>query len=147
MRNRTILAAVGLLPLVACADPIGPPVGAPIDRFAAIAREAGVNGGDVGSHILKHAESAPQLERYELSFWAVRGEQSYVRIRYLGGEVVGRDADGWLYEEASGSRVAGSTFFWLYIPKYALEYRPDGSEIGWGERVRITIRVDLEQHH
>ena len=144
MCKRTFFVAVGLLVTVACADPTGPTVDIPSDRFAAVIQAAGENGGDVRSHILRHATSAPRLESYQLSFWAVRGEESYVEIRYLDGADTSSGGDAPLDEEIENGSIDGTTFLWLLIPKYALEYHLDGSEIGWGERVLITISVHPE---
>ena len=145
MYKRAFFVAVGLLLTAACADPTGPTVDVPSDQFAAVIQAAGENGGDVRSHILRHATSAPRLESYRLSFWAVRGEESYVEIRYLGGSDRSSLGDAPVAEEIENGGIDGTTFLWLLIPKNALEYHPDGSEIGWGERVLITISVHPER--
>ncbi len=141
MRKRTILAAVGLLALVACADPTGPspPADGPFDEFAMLAKAAGSNGGDVESHILQHSEDAPSPEVYTLSFWVTRGQSSLVRILYSEPE---SDDDR---DDDDGKRKAESdTFLALYVPEGALKNYPDGSPIGKKERVLFTITVDPE---
>ena len=144
MRKRTFFVVWGLLVTVACADPTGSTVDATFDQFAAVTEAAGENGGDVRSHVLRHATSAPRLESYELSFWAVRGEESYVEIRYLNGADTNGGSDALLVGEVESVGIDGNTFLWLHMPKNALAYHSDGSEIGWGERVLITISVHPE---
>ena len=141
MRNRTILAVVGLLALVACADPTGPlPPGDEVcDEVAVLGRVAGSNIGDFESHILQHAEGAPPLEVYKLSFWATRGRSRRVRIRYA---ELGRGDDP--DHQHARWNSEDDTFLSLYIPRFALETHPDGRPIGHGERVLITITVDPE---
>jgi hypothetical protein len=65
----------------------------------------------------------PQLDRYEVSFWAVRGKRRSIQINY---------------ETEDGL----SPFLRLTIPRRALHRRPDGSRIEWGEAVLITVIVD-----
>ncbi len=142
MRKRKIYAAVGLLALVACADPTGPlPPGDEVcDEVAVLGRVAGSNSGDVESHILQHAEGAPSLEVYKLSFWATRGRSRRVRIRYAepgSGDDPDHQHARWNSED--------DTFLSLYIPRFALETHPDGRPIARGERVFITITVDPEK--
>ncbi len=142
MRNRTILAAAGLLALVACADPTGPspPADGPFDEFAMLALAAGSNGGDVEAHILQHAEGAPSPEVYKLSFWVTQGRSRLVRILYAEPE---RD-DG--REDKHGKRNAeADTFLALWVPADALNNHPDGSPIGKEERVLFTITVDPQR--
>jgi len=65
----------------------------------------------------------PQLDRYEVSFWAVRGKRRSIQINY---------------ETDKGLKP----FLRLTIPRWALSRRPDGSRIRWGEAVLITVTVD-----
>jgi hypothetical protein len=136
-----MLVALGLLATAACADITGPPVDGPQDGFVALARVDGRAGGSVGDNILEQAPTAPPLETYELSFWAVRGWARYVQIRYKGDKNEGRNGDPAI-DRTVGGDVAGEVFLSLYLPWNALSRHPDGSRIRWGERVRITISVD-----
>ncbi len=65
----------------------------------------------------------PQLDRYEVSFWAVRGKRRSIQINY---------------ETERGLRP----FLRLTIPRWALSRRPDGSRIRRGEAVLISVTVD-----
>jgi hypothetical protein len=143
MHKKVIFVALALMATTACTDLIGPPAGAPLDEIAALASQAGTNGGDVEGHILRQSPSAPALETYQVQFWAERGKSKYVRIRYVDdGSGDGTDDERPVSDGTTGTNVAGDTFLSLYIPKYALEYHPDGTPIEWGERVLITITVD-----
>ena len=68
---------------------------------------------------LRAAENAPPLATTEVSFWATKGEDSEVEIRYANGA------------ECLEFRVRDD----------ALLRRPDGSTIAEGDSVRITVRV------
>jgi len=142
MCKKKLLVALGLLATAACTDLAGPPADGPHDEFAAAFAMADSRAGaTVGDHILEQAPTAPPLETYELSFWAVRGEASYVQIRYQGDEPddSGTDTAGDHHD------LAGKVFLSLYVPWNALSRHPDGTPIRWGERVRITISVDPTQ--
>jgi hypothetical protein len=142
MCKKKMLVALGLLATAACTDITGPPVDGPHDEFAAaLARADSRAGASVGDHILEHAPTAPALETYELSFWAVRGRARYVQIRYKGNKADGHDGDPAVDRQAVGA-VDGEVFLSLYIPWNALSRYPDGERIRWGERVLITISVD-----
>ncbi len=160
MRNRTILAAVGLLAAVACADPTGPspPTDGSFDEFAMLARRAGSNGGDVESHILQHAEGASSPEVYKLSFWVTRGKSRLVRILYAEPESDDDPEDPESDDDAedpesdddpedpeSVDNPGDDTFLALYVPADALKNHPDGSPIGDEERVLFTITVDPDR--
>jgi len=142
MGKKKLLVALGLLATAACADLAGPPGDGPHDEFAAaFARVDSRAGATVGDHILEQAPTAPPLETYELSFWAVRGQARYVLIRYQGDKNAGQGGDP-ASEPQAGSDLAGEVFLSLYIPRKALSRYPNGERIAWGERVRITISVD-----
>lgn len=73
------------------------------------------------------AEDAPELLHTEIEFWAVRGEDREVQIRYAG----------------TGGYNGKCLRF--VVPGQALLRRSDGSVIEPGDSVRITIRVvDVE---
>jgi hypothetical protein len=63
------------------------------------------------------------LDRYQVSFWATRGRSRSVQINY-------RDDRG------------VRPFLRFSVPRNALLRRPDGSRIGRGESVLITVTVD-----
>ncbi|MBI3981348.1 MAG: hypothetical protein HY337_00435 [Gemmatimonadetes bacterium] len=70
------------------------------------------------------AEAGPAtIERYQVSFWAVRGREEAVRIDYVAGE-------------------ERTPFLHLAVPAGALLQRPDGSPILDGDSVLITLTVD-----
>ncbi|UCF41226.1 MAG: hypothetical protein JSW43_02515 [Gemmatimonadota bacterium] len=80
------------------------------------------DGGDI---VIAEAPAAGEarLDRYEVSFWAVKGRSRSVQINY-------RDDHG------------VRPFLRFDVPRYALLRHPDGSRIAWGEAVRITVKVD-----
>jgi hypothetical protein len=141
MGKRELFVALGLLATAACTDLAGPPADGPHGISAALAVVDGRAGVSVGNHILEQAPAAPPLETYELSFWAVRGQDSYVEIRYQGDQVGGRGVDPAVDRQVGGD-VSGEVFLSLYIPAKALSRYPDGTKIGKGERVLITISID-----
>jgi hypothetical protein len=65
----------------------------------------------------------PSLERYQVSFWAVKGRAHTLRIDYV-------------------SPDQTTPFLQLAVPAGALESRPDGSPIAEGDSVLITVTVD-----
>jgi len=69
----------------------------------------------------------PELETYELSFWAVYSRETKADIRY-----------------ASQGQEDGS-FLSFTLPAFGLHKRPDGTATASGDSVRITISVDPTQ--
>jgi hypothetical protein len=69
-------------------------------------------------------ENAPGIDTTEVSFWAVRGQEREVQIRYF-------------YEGTNSF----SKCMRFVVPANALSRRPDGSAIAPGDSVRITIRM------
>lgn len=74
---------------------------------------------------LRNLPGAPPLERTEVSFWAVAGDNAEVEIRYAP-TPDDPDGDEWLE---------------FKVPGNGLLRRPDGRAFARGDSVRITIRV------
>lgn len=112
-RSRTLLALLLLvLGAAGCSDPIG----VTPDRLV----------------FIRAAADAPELATQAVSFWAVRGENREVEIRYVP-----------LPGAAEGERCLR-----FRVDARSLHTRPDGSRFADGDSVRITIRVvDYSQFH
>lgn len=134
MARPSVLGIVATVWLAACSDGIGPPgqdrmlhhlrwspdLGSP--TFAAVRGGSGFEGFKSAS------ESAVRiLDRYETGFWARRGSDTGVEIRY-------RASDG-----------TWQPYIRLTVPGDALEQRPDGSKFAEGDSVWITVAVDSAQ--
>jgi hypothetical protein len=74
--------------------------------------------------ILRFAQDAPPLADTVVSFWAVKGDNREVEIRYLPTE-----------------SYRGGTCLYFKVPGDALLRSPDGRLYQRGDSVRITIRV------
>lgn len=145
--------------LAGCADTTGPSM----EEFLPADRSRVGGASSIDEHILAYSPDAPELETYQLRFWAVRGRESRVSIDYLepgprrhgddddggwGGDGWG-DGAGWRThgdrdddEEGGGSAATSRRFLLLEIPPFALRERPDGSRIAWGDSVEVTVSVD-----
>lgn len=130
----TIGAALSAL---ACSEPIGPPrqtavldgrpdvamhflrwpTHGPSPRFALVPDRRG------RGFAAAQAEPTP-LERYQASFWAVRGRAEALRIDYV------------------SSSAQSEPFLQLAVPAGALLQQPDGSPIADGDSVLITLTID-----
>lgn len=73
---------------------------------------------------LRMSANAPEIEDTEVTFWAVKGQDREVQIRYY-------------YEEDHGYTKC----LRFVVPARALHQRPDGSSIAQGDSVLITIRM------
>jgi hypothetical protein len=71
-------------------------------------------------HFVRMSSSAPQLESLVLSFWAKKGVDKEVSLRYKSG---------------------GEDYMRFKVPANALLQRPDGAPIANGDSVLITITV------
>lgn len=101
------LAAVALL--AACDDsPTGPEV-----------RQDGE------LHFLRLGVNAPLLRDTVVTFYAKRGEDREVRLRYLVDPLSGETEE----------------YFRFVVPSEALERRPDGTPFVLGDSIQITVRV------
>lgn len=131
MRARIPIVAASVW-LAACTEGIGPPpgplhhlrwspeLGTPI--FAALGSESTAEGPRRAAGVQENVI----LETYQTSFWAERGKDASVEIRY-------RAADG-----------TWQPYVRLTVPRDALYARPDGSLFNPGEGVLITATVDPE---
>jgi muconolactone delta-isomerase len=70
--------------------------------------------------------TAPALETMDTSFWAVKGQDREVEIRYVG-------------QEGPGT---GKEFLELVIEEQTLLRRPDGSAFAEGDSIEIRVIVD-----
>lgn len=122
MCKRAIFVALGLLASSACAGPTG--VRGPSD---CIAVAVGI-GRNVELHILGQAKSVQSFEAYEITLWAVRGNDTTLQISY-----------------ASASGKEGETLLTLYGPKSVLWFHPDGTRLAKGGSDEITISLDLDR--
>jgi len=76
--------------------------------------------------ILRQAATAPPLEAYSASFWAVKGTSSTLEIDYAPTEPNG----------------TGEDFFRLDVPSNALFIGPDGELLQQGDSVLISVTID-----
>lgn len=115
--SRTRATALALLAAAALAAGCeSPPTGVPEDRLV----------------FIRAAPGSPALAASEVSFWAVKGEDADVEIRYQP-----------LPGQSSGERCLR-----FRLDDDSLLRHPDGRAIRQGDSVRITIRVvDYEQFH
>lgn len=67
------------------------------------------------------------LAAFQVSFWAVKGQQRSAQINYL---------------SSACATSSPCPYFRFTVPKQALERRPDGGNIWWGDSVLITASVD-----
>lgn len=122
MCKRAIFVALGLLASSACAGPTG--VRGPSD---CIAVAVGI-GRNVELHILGQAKSVQSFEAYEITLWAVRGNDTPLQISYS--SAYGRE---------------GETLLTLYGPKNVFWFHPDGTRLTKGGSDEITISLDLDR--
>jgi hypothetical protein len=77
---------------------------------------------DIVHPLFRAAGDSIQLDTYEVSFWAVRGERRYIQINYV---------------EADGSQHP-----YIRLDVANPTQRPDGSPIAMGDSVPISVSVD-----
>jgi hypothetical protein len=70
--------------------------------------------------------TAPPLETTDTSFWAVKGEERELVLRFQG----------------QGGPGTGSKFLQFSVPDNSLLARPDGSSFQTGDSVEISVSVD-----
>ena len=75
---------------------------------------------------VRRSAAAPPLETMETSFWAVKGQDREVEIRYAG----------------QGGPGSGKEFLELVIEEQTLLRRPDGSSFAEGDSIEIRVSVD-----
>jgi hypothetical protein len=78
-----------------------------------------------GLSVLRQSPSAPKLETYQVSFWAVRGKETNIRVNYL----------------ASGKQKT-KPFLHFHIRKEAMEYGVTGERIQKKDSVWMTLTID-----
>jgi hypothetical protein len=74
--------------------------------------------------MLKQSPSAPVLETYQLSFWAVKGKSANVRVQY---------------QPVSGM---SNNFLQFSIPKTGLLTGANGARLRTGDSLQITLSID-----
>lgn len=128
MRRRTLPVALAACAwLAACSETTGPEVpGNPVQSV-----EQSVNDGGSQPHVLRQSAAAPQLQTYEMSVEACYGEPARLNIRYLANSD-DDDQDG------------PNDFLSLFIPRSGLWKHPDGSAVGPGDCILITVSLDAE---
>ncbi len=82
--------------------------------------------GDSTVHILQQAQSAPQLETYQVSFWVRRDRETSVTVNY----------------QPTAGRSTGQPYLWFDVPKDALFKNPDGEGFKGKDSVLITMTLD-----
>ncbi len=148
MTGRAVLAALGVGTfLVACTDSTGPPIDKPPPQRAVVAdgelhsldwnalnRNLGFSVAGAASDqaptvaveggiLASPTPNRLGLDRYRVSFWAVKGKTRWIQINYLGG-------------------FSTQPFLRLVIPRGALYRYPDGSRVGRRDSVLVTVLVD-----
>ncbi len=99
--------------------------GAP--EFEIVAGEEDEGAGELGLGVVAAPQSGPpRLDRYEVSFWAVRGKRRSIQINYV-------TDDGF------------RPFLRFTVPRWALHRRADGTRIRRGEAVLVTVTVNRTQ--
>jgi len=80
-------------------------------------------------HFMRFATNAPRILDTTVSFWAKKGQNAEIRLRY-----------------APTSGGESEEFLRFEVPGDALDRRPDGSVIAQGDSILITVTVaDLSQ--
>ncbi len=113
--------------LAACSEGMGPE----LPRDAAQRVAWSVNDGGWPPAILRQSPAAPPLESYEASVEACYGQKAKLRIRYI-------------VNDDNGDENGPSTFLGLSIPSAGLWKHPDGSVVGPGDCLQITVSVDAD---
>jgi hypothetical protein len=121
-RHSLISLGLVLLAATACRE-----AAAPASWQGAPALQADVLGAEISAptagsqlHILKQGTTAPQLETYQVSFWAVKGRASGVKVKYQDGH----------------------QFLQFDIPKAGLASGAGGARLRTGDSVLITLSID-----
>ena len=77
---------------------------------------------------VRRSAAAPPLETMDTSFWAVKGQDREVEIRYAG----------------QGGSGTGKEFLELVVEEQTLLRRPDGSSFADGDSINIRVIVDAD---
>jgi hypothetical protein len=78
-----------------------------------------------------------QLDNYQVSFWAVKGQDRAVQINYV--QEYQTLSLAW---DASYSKTITSPYLRFTVPAGALDEGPNGEEYEHGDSVQITITID-----
>ncbi len=116
--RRLWFPVAAVLVLAGCRDAT-----APFDRSASLTYVAPA---PIGPRFLRQAPTAPPLETYQVSFWAVDGVPSSVTVNY---------------EPVAGESV-GQPFLRFGIPRNALATTPDGRRLRHGDSVLVILTID-----
>jgi len=123
--SKSLAAAMaGVLTLAACADTTGPQ--SEPSAYLSVATGQPLT-------LLRHDEP---LGTYQVSFWAVQGQERSVEIDYQYLSPTSRADD----DDAGGG--GARRFLRLSVPALALHRYPDGRLFQPGDSVRITVTVD-----
>jgi hypothetical protein len=118
--RRCLIAFAVAFTFVGCRDMAGPVTERVVPSPQLSRRPAPAN------RTLQQSPSAPPLEDYRVSFWAVVGKASAVRVRY----------------RAAAGESVGDPFLRFEIPRQGLETNADGRRLKRGDSVRITLTID-----
>jgi len=124
-RERPMLARRYLIPLTlalvaaGCLDQAGP---SPTGLQTSVADVVS----PLGTHIIRQAVTAPRLQTYRMSFWAVRGRQTTIFVNY-------RRAPGQWFPDQ---------FLRFKIPMNGLAAGAGGAPLPRGDSVLITMTID-----
>lgn len=119
--HRLFAAALLTLTVAACADGTAPLAEAPGPQLEV------TSGTESSQHVLRQAPLAPPLETYDVSFWALRGTNRSIEVRYQNGKP---------------NAGTGDRFVRFTVPDGALVTGPDGSRLKGRDSVLITLRFD-----
>jgi len=124
MSARRFLTVLGLaLGAISCGDANAPTALQRAPNLAPAALTDAATGSSL--HPLKQAPSAPQLETYQLSFWAFKGKSSSARVQYqtpIGG--------------------TSNNFLQFTIPKTGLVSGANGARLRTGDSLQIALNID-----
>jgi hypothetical protein len=119
-RRRWLPVAI-LLGLAGCQEPV-----APLGGQHVTADVTSWPTTYTGHHMLRQSPTAPQLETYQVSFWAHNDAPSTVSVNY----------------QRAGGQWAGQTFLQFDVPRGALKVGPTGLRLGGRDSIFITLTID-----
>ncbi len=133
IRHRLIACVMGALVLGACADgrqPVAPD--APVAELEGFVAKPPAppppppSSGNPQAFVLRQASSAPTLERYSASFWAVKGKDRTLEVRYT----------------ESNSSVSNRPFLRLIVYEASLDRDTNGKRLRTGDSLLISVQID-----
>jgi hypothetical protein len=123
-----VLATLATLASAACSDLTAPLASAPdAGPTPSLATISGTDGSTAYQHVLRQSPSAPALEKYQASFYAVRGSPRSIEIRYQ--------------STTSPTRI-GDRYVRFTVPDGALVTDAAGNKLRRGDSVLVTLRLD-----